>query len=207
MQKIGCYTFEEYCERVRAFHGALAPGILVGGFMVEMARRNLPENTLFDVISETVECLPDAVQLLTPCSVGNQWLRIIDVGRFAVTLYDKDTGEGARVHLDSAKLEAWPAINEWFMKLKPKKQQDRDRLVEEIRTAGTDICTIERMTVRADFLRGTHQKSVSVCPICNEAYRGEEGPVCPVCNGRSLPYAVRPPSPSRELQHQAKGER
>ena len=138
-QYILSYTFEEYCERVEAFHGALAPGILVGGFMVDLARHNLPPGTLFDVICETVECLPDAVQLLTPCSVGNQWMKIIDVGRFALTLYDKDTGEGVRVHLDSRKLERWPAINEWLMKLKPKKQQDRDRLVREIKEAGTDI--------------------------------------------------------------------
>ena len=138
------------------------------------------------------------MQLLTPCSVGNQWLKIIDVGRFALTLYDKDTGEGLRVHLDSTKLEAWPGISEWFMKLKPKKQQDRDRLVEEIRAAGTDICTIERVTVRSDFLRGRHQKSVSICPVCNEAYRAGDGPVCPVCNGRSLPYAVGAYGRSRE---------
>ena len=31
MQKIGSYTFEEYCERVRAFHGALARGFSSAG--------------------------------------------------------------------------------------------------------------------------------------------------------------------------------
>ena len=188
MYTIGSQTFEEYCDRVKAFHGALAPGIIVGGVMVDFARRNLPAGTLFDVVCETVECLPDAVQLLTPCSVGNQWLKIIDVGRFALTMYDKDTGDGVRVHLDSGKLERWPAIREWFMKLKPKKQQDRDRLIEEIREAGTDICTMERLTVSGDFVRGRHQKSVSVCPVCNEAYRAEDGPICPACKGEPLPY-------------------
>jgi formylmethanofuran dehydrogenase subunit E len=188
MQKVSSYTFDEYCDKVKAFHGALAPGILVGGFMVDYACRSLPPGTLFDVICETVECLPDAVQLLTPCSIGNQWLKIIDVGRFAVTLYDKDAGEGVRVHLDSDKLECWPAIREWFMKLKPKKQQDRDRLLEEIREAGADICTIEKLVVSADFIRGGRQKSVSICPVCGEAYRADDGPVCPACKGRRLPY-------------------
>jgi formylmethanofuran dehydrogenase subunit E len=173
---------------VEAFHGALAPGILVGGFMVDLAHRNLAPGTLFDAICETVECLPDAVQLLTPCSVGNQWMKIVDVGRFALTLYDKDTGEGVRVHLDSRKLEQWPAINEWLMKLKPKKQQDRDRLVREIREAGTDICAIDRVVVSAGFVRGPREKSVSICPVCNEAYRAEDGAVCPACGSERLPY-------------------
>ena len=204
MQKIGSYTFQEYCDRVKSFHGALAPGILIGGFMVDAARRDLPASIFFDVICETVECLPDAVQLLTPCSVGNQWMKIIDVGRFAVTLYDKDTGQGVRVHLDSAKLEKWPAIREWFMKLKPKKQQDHDRLVAEIRDAGTDVFTMERLIVAPDFLRGRSPKSVSICQVCGEAYRSDDGTICPACKDGCLPYAVRnehadetPPAPLR----------
>jgi hypothetical protein len=37
---------------------------------------------------------PDAVQILTPCTVGNGWMRILNLGRYAVTLNDKFTGEG-----------------------------------------------------------------------------------------------------------------
>jgi formylmethanofuran dehydrogenase subunit E len=185
---IGPYSYEQYCDRVKEFHGSLAPGILVGGFMVEIARQNLPPDTLFDAICETVECLPDSVQLLTPCSVGNQWLRIIDVGRFAITFYDKATGDGVRVHLDSQKLEQWPAIKEWFMKLKPKKDQHQQRLYDEIREAGDRVCTIERLKVSLDFFEKRHQKSVAVCPLCNEAYRDADGPICPACKERRLPY-------------------
>ena len=70
---------------------------------------------------ETAKCLPDAVQILTPCSTGNRWMKVLDLGRYAVTLYDKFTGEGWRVHMDGARLEAWPEIRSWFLKLKPKK--------------------------------------------------------------------------------------
>jgi len=202
---IGSYTYEQYCDRAREFHGSVAPGILIGGFMVEAARRKLPPGTLFDVICETVECLPDAVQLLTPCSVGNQWLRIIDVGRFAMTFYDKATGEGVRVHLDSRKLEKWPAIKEWFMKLEPKERQDRQRLLNEIREAGDRICTVDKLRVSLDFAATRHQKSVAVCPICNEAYRAEDGAVCPACKGKRLPYSVRPqPAPETRKTSQAR---
>ena len=59
---------------------------------------------LFDAICETRNCLPDAVQLLTPCTIGNGWLKVVNVGRFALTLYDKYQGEGVRVYLDPAKV-------------------------------------------------------------------------------------------------------
>jgi len=31
-----------------------------------------------DAIVETLRCLPDAVQLFTPCSLGNGWMRVLD---------------------------------------------------------------------------------------------------------------------------------
>ena len=39
---IRSYTFEEYVERVRSFHGFAGPGVLIGGFKVEVAYRRLP---------------------------------------------------------------------------------------------------------------------------------------------------------------------
>jgi formylmethanofuran dehydrogenase subunit E len=161
--------------------------MVVGGFMVDLGRRSLPSGILFDVICETAACLPDAVQLLTPCSVGNQWMKVIDLGRFAVTLYDKYTGQGVRVFIDTGRLDEWPAIKEWFLKLKPKREQDRERLISEMRRAGDAVCSIQRVCVASTFL-SKQPKTVVVCPLCNEAYRGEDGPVCPACRERRLPY-------------------
>jgi formylmethanofuran dehydrogenase subunit E len=70
---------------VESFHGIAAPGVIIGGFMVDLASGSLRRNALHNVICETAKCLPDAVQLLTPCSIGNRWLKIIDVGRYALT--------------------------------------------------------------------------------------------------------------------------
>src|SRR5208282_754967 len=64
MGKILAYTFEEYSALVRKFHGSAAPGVMIGGFMVDLAYSRLPSGGLFDVICETAKCLPDAVQLL-----------------------------------------------------------------------------------------------------------------------------------------------
>ena len=65
---IGEYTFGEYLDAVESFHGYKAPGVVIGGIMVDFAMQQLPSNTLFDAISETTYCLPDAIQLLTPCT-------------------------------------------------------------------------------------------------------------------------------------------
>jgi formylmethanofuran dehydrogenase subunit E len=189
MEKVRSYTLDQYCEAVAGFHGTLAPGMIVGWFMIDLARRQLPPGTLFDVICETVQCLPDAVQMLTPCSVGNQWMKVIDVGRFAMTLYDKDTGVGVRVHLDSAKLDGWPAIKEWFLKLKPKAQQDRQQLQEELKKAGAGILTLERITVTPEFVAPRPGKQLSLCPVCNEVYRSADGAICPACSQARLPYS------------------
>jgi len=96
---IGPYTFAEFKERAAAFHGYPAPGLLLGGYMVAMAQRALPEGTLFEAVVESKKCLPDAVQLLTLCSTGNNWMKVINLGRYALSLFDKYSGKGFRVPL------------------------------------------------------------------------------------------------------------
>lgn len=98
---------------------------------------------MFEAVVETRKCLPDAVQLLTLCSAGNNWMKVHNLGRYAVSLFDKHTGEGVRVSVDPAKLDAFPEIRGWFLKEKPKKDQDEVRLLSEIEEAGDGICKAE----------------------------------------------------------------
>ncbi len=58
---IGKYSFSRFCQLAENFHGYPAPGLLIGGYMVSMAMRPLPEGTLFEAVVETKKCLPDAV--------------------------------------------------------------------------------------------------------------------------------------------------
>lgn len=41
------YSFDEYVAEVKKFHGHVAPGMVAGGFMVELALSNLPEGGFF----------------------------------------------------------------------------------------------------------------------------------------------------------------
>ena len=184
---IGQYTLDDYLNLVKSFHGYLAPGLIVGGYMVDLAMRNLPEGILFDAISETEACLPDAIQLLTPCTIGNGWLKIRPFGRYALSLYDKYTGAGVRVHLDAGKVEDWPNIKDWYLKLKTRKEQDSDRLRQEILKAGTTIMTLTSVKVHEDLLVKRSKGAIAVCPTCREAYPVKDGGICRACQGQN-PY-------------------
>ena len=186
---IGQYTFDEFIEKIKVFHGSIAPGIVAGGIMVDIARANLPQGEFFDVICESQHCLPDAVQLLTPCTIGNRWLKIVDTSRYALTFYNKYTGEGIRVYLDAKKLQAWPAIKAWFLKEKPKKNQDEQQILNEFRGAGASIYSTAKVVVKPSYITspGKKRSSISLCSSCGEAYRSDLGETCPVCQGRG-PY-------------------
>ena len=189
MSEVCGFGIDEYCEKVKDFHGGnLAPGLIIAGFMVDLACRNLPENTLFEVICETPSCIPDAVQLLTPCTAGNQWMHIIDIGRYAISVYDKYSGEGVRVHLNPSKLKKWPAINEWFFRLKPKNEQDTQEILKQAIEAGIGILDIDKVKITPEFLVKKKKESVRICPVCKEAFPSDEGVLCPACREGYLPY-------------------
>jgi formylmethanofuran dehydrogenase subunit E len=182
---IGTYSYEEYVHLVKSFHGSLAPGLVIGGFMVDLALKNLPDGEFFDAICETPVCLPDAVQLLTPCTTGNGWLKVLDFGRFAVTLYDKAGGRGIRVYLDMDKLAAWSEVKAWFMKQKTKKEQDFDLMMSQIKEAGHGMFSMQTVYVEPQKLARPKLGPVAICPSCGEAYPVRDGGRCRACTGES----------------------
>jgi len=185
------YTFEEYIGLVRSFHGHVAPGVVVGGVMVDLALKHLhlPKDGMLDAVCETPTCLPDAIQLLTPCTIGNGWLKIINVGRFAIVLYEKYGSEGIRVFLDSGKIEEWSEIKSWLFKLKPKKEQDSQLLIDQIREAESNIYAIQRVKLASHFLKKRRRGAIGICPLWEEAYPLDDGENCRACWGE-VPYIV-----------------
>lgn len=187
---IGPYTYDEFIEAARRFHGSPAPGLILGGYMMEEARRHLPEDTIFDAISETAWCLPDAVQMLTVCSIGNGWLKVKHLGVYALSLFDKYTGEGVRIYVDTEKLDAWPEVKSWFLKKRPKKEQDSVRLHAEIREAGASFCSMEAIQIKPEVLVHRSKGGITICPLCGDAYPGSFGAICRTCQGEG-PYVQR----------------
>jgi formylmethanofuran dehydrogenase subunit E len=186
MTTICGYSTNEYLARVEKFHGHPAPGLLIGGFMVDMAMRSRPEGEFFDVLCETSVCLPDAVQLLTPCTYGNGWLKVVDIGRFAITVFEKYSGKGVRVHLDASKLDDYPEIKAWFFRLKRKEEQDQEKLMGEILNAGERIFAASSVQVDGKHVGKKKGGPTSLCPKCGEAYPVKSGNTCLACQGEIL---------------------
>jgi formylmethanofuran dehydrogenase subunit E len=182
------YSYEEYLHLVKSFHGNLAPGLIIGGFVVDLAMKHLPEGEFFDAVCETPVCLPDAVQILTPCTIGNGWLSIVPFGRFAVTLYEKYNGAGVRVYLDTGKLNNWPEVRDWYFKKKNKNEQDKELLMAQIKEAGHALLGVQKLQVEPEKVRRKKLGPVGVCPACGEAYPSRDGDQCRNCNGET-PYS------------------
>jgi formylmethanofuran dehydrogenase subunit E len=188
-EKIRSFSFDEYVAAVQKFHSYAAPGVLIGGFIVELAYRHLPKEGMFDIICETDKCLPDAATLLTPCTIGNGWLKIMNNGKFALIIYDKVTGDGIRVFVDTQKLDKWPEIKNWFLNLKPKKEQDSVLLQNQIRDAGTSILSFQTVKVDLTKIKPKHTDGYGICPNCKESYNIKDGGLCLACQGK-MPYQV-----------------
>ncbi len=213
IMKIGQHDYEEFIDIIKSFHGNLAPGIVMGGFMVDLAYRHLPEDGVFDAVAETSACLPDVIQLLTPCTIGNGWLKIVNTGRYAITMYDKYNGIGVRISPDSEKLKNWSELEAWYLKLKPKKEQDKALLLQQIKDAGTGIFKVEHVRLDPDFLAEKKKSGIVQCPECSETYRSDAEGLCPFCSGE-MPYlatdenkiqydATMPPVKTVSVEHAA----
>ncbi len=174
---------------IEAFHGWKAPGLVLGLFMVDMAQQALPAGVEADAVVETRHCLPDAVQLFTPCTVGNGWLKILDWDKFALILYDRKTFLGSRVWLDPEKARSFPHLFNWYMRLVPKKALPLDVLLETILAAGKRPFS-QRPVILHDFHDRIKKGETRRCPACGEAYRADQGAFCRACSGGGYYSAV-----------------
>jgi formylmethanofuran dehydrogenase subunit E len=167
-------------EEIERFHGFPAPGVVIGAFMVDWAQEQIGSDIECDAVVETYRCLPDAVQLFTPCTFGNGWMTVFDWDRFALTLYDRSTRRGVRVWLDAHKAGRFPSILNWFFKRIPKHALPLDTLLDSILEARRAVLSARPVRVNGR-LRRPKKETVALCPACSEAYDPRCGDVCFGC--------------------------
>jgi formylmethanofuran dehydrogenase subunit E len=184
---------EAFMEEIWKFHGWVAPGVLLGGFMVDYALELVGKEVEADAIVETRFCLPDAVQLLTPCTYGNGWMKVLDWDKFALTLYDKKTREGFRVRLDVDKAAAFPNLYNWFMKLVEKKDLPLEVLNQTILEAGRDALSADPVYI-TNYYAKIKKGKTGICPSCGEAYTLRQGTRCVSCHGEGYYQTVENPA-------------
>lgn len=180
----GQIDLEEYFERCIDFHGHLAPGLVLGCFMVDWLLEIMEPFRFLNAVVETKKCLPDVVQIMTKCSMGNGRLMILDWGKLAITLYEIHTLEGARVHLDSKKVCRYPLVLAWAMKEKPKKENPLKPLIDEMVMGGRDMLTCQKVIIRTIPEKGPSYSQPRFCSNCGEAFRGGSGSICQGCKNK-----------------------
>ncbi len=185
-------NISDFFNDIESFHGWKAPGIVLGGLMVDWARELIGPSVESDAVVETIHCLPDAVQLFTPCTVGNGWLKILDWDKFALTLYDRRTLGGYRVWFDLGKAQRFPDLYNWYMRRVKKQDLPLDRLLDVILAA--DRSPLSWRAVRMTQLFQRNKKgAIAVCSGCGEAYPAAQGDVCLTCQGGGYYETAAPP--------------
>jgi len=172
--------------RLSEFHTYPAPGVLIGAFMVDYALELLgvtADKKLYGVC-ETPKCLPDALQVIARCTTGNNRLKVVPIGKFAITLNgpsEGDTAEAVRVYVDLEKLKKYPVIDIWYANspLYDKHTMKGD-LQDEIFRAGRTILSFERVRV---MVKKKKKWSSVTCSCCGESVPDYliEGDHCGAC--------------------------
>jgi len=173
----------DFIQAIEAFHGFAAPGLVIGGLMVDWALERIGAGVESDAIVETYHCLPDAVQIFTPCTIGNGWLKVLDWDKFAMTIYDRWRLSGYRVWLDLGKTAAYPTIYGWYMRTIPKEELPKEEVNSTILKAGRKILNLLPVDVVQQYERNK-KGEIGICPKCREAYPLKQGTACLACKGK-----------------------
>ncbi|MDD1703577.1 MAG: FmdE family protein [Methanoregula sp.] len=160
-----------YLQRCAAFHSSPAPGLLIGAFMVDYALDLLgasPDEKLF-AVCETPKCLPDAPQVIAHITTGNGRLKVLPIGRFAISVNrasENPTAEAVRVYVDLEKIKKFPVIDKWFSNSPEfKKRTMGVALQEQVFRAGRDLLSYERVRVPVKIKEAWQPVT---CPCCGE---------------------------------------
>lgn len=179
---------ESLVERAKEFHGHICPFVVLGLRASEIALQKLglakagEAETVGEEVLAIVECnncFADGVQVATGCTLGNNSLIYMDVGKNAVTLVKRGEWRGVRVYIDSEALRNRyfkKEATELFEKVVVKRQgtsKDHERLQKMWTEIGRsmmnlpeDMFKIEEVEV-AEIERAPIFESVK-CEKCGE---------------------------------------
>lgn len=153
--------------------------------MIDRALGELGPTPYLNVVTETVVCLPDAVQLLTPCTIGNGFLQVLDWGKFALTGYDRMKLTGVRVWIMQDRLPEYHLIHRWFERTqRSEPKPEFEDVANEIIECGAKIIECKGVRLRKP-LKESSSISTGICSSCGESYALRRGSVCPACGGDS----------------------
>lgn len=102
-------------EKAKEFHGHICPFLVLGLRASEIAMERLEVRKAGEAesvgeeilaIVECNNCFTDGVQIATGCTLGNNSLVYLDLGKNALTLVKRSDWKGVRVYIDAEKLRS-----------------------------------------------------------------------------------------------------
>ncbi|MCK5684918.1 hypothetical protein KAJ27_12385 [bacterium] len=188
-------------ERIREtlnFHKKTAPGIYLAVIMLELAEKKFNIKEKSNYVMETHFCIPDPIQILKGATLGNRYIRHeIQSGRFAFTVFNRDTKKGLRVYVDSKKIdrEKMPYFYEFYFRCRDLSSLTREEhnkfVIEEIKKLGENMISSQEVMVNLD--EKEPMKRTDLCTKCGEVFllNYEDQKICGECEkGKDSYYTV-----------------
>lgn len=183
-------SLDEYVRQA-AKDGRTRSGIVLGIRMAMLALKELgvqepaDEHRSLVTVVEIDRCLPDAIQVVTGCRLGNRTLKFKDLGKMAATFIDLKTDRAFRI---AARESANQKAQEMFAGLE--KEEALGRAYREL----SDEALFTRQWVRVELGREErpgHRAGRVLCAQCGEGVSFNRQvvvngrPLCRACAGDS----------------------
>jgi formylmethanofuran dehydrogenase subunit E len=192
----------EWYEKAINFHKKRAPGLLIAAAMIDICIKRLGEvKDRLNVICESVSCLCDVIQLMTGCTIGNRYLTVYgDLGRFAVTFFDRADGRGIRAFIDLDKISATdtPELYRFFYRTRspevkaggPARLKSAEQVVKEFLPVRDQVIGIQQVFV--EKFGKVVKPSAARCPKCRESFlHNGDASECDICSGSFRYYRLK----------------
>jgi formylmethanofuran dehydrogenase subunit E len=195
---------ERAVKEIGYFRRAVEPGIAYGIKMIFGVKNYLKikdfKKVNLLVIAETSRCLPDAIQFLCGCTIGNRRLVIKDVGKMAATLIDRDANRAVRVTISPTFQKRDVIHSRKLIQLKEKldfTEIESRRLQDSreiLKTPNNELLRIQEVEITEPLSAIFMPSGIILCEKCGESIREskvkiEDGKkICLVCAGVEKPY-------------------